>query len=244
MELFRKIYYLVIAISFALFFNCVQAQTNETENKLLSSRDKSTIAIAVLTAKGDLVQLKSKLIGGLEAGLTINEIKEIVVHTYAYCGFPRSIRGLQTFMEVLEERKSKGIIDQLGNEATKVINEEDKYSRGKSILQKLTNATIPNTLSGYAAFAPIIDIFLKEHLFADIFEIDVLSFIQREWVTISVISTIGEAEPMLKSHLLICLNLGVVPEQLKEFTEIIKPIIGKRKTKSAKHVLKEVLKSK
>ena len=244
MELFRKIYYLVIAISFALFFNCVQAQTNETENKLLSSRDKSTIAIAVLTAKGDLVQLKSKLIGGLEAGLTINEIKEIVVHTYAYCGFPRSIRGLQTFMEVLEERKSKGIIDQLGNEATKVINEEDKYSRGKSILQKLTNATIPNTLSGYAAFAPIIDIFLKEHLFADIFERDVLSFIQREWVTISVISTIGEAEPMLKSHLLICFNLGVVPEQLKEFTEIIKPIIGKRKTKSAKHVLKEVLKSK
>ena len=244
MELFRKIYYLVIAISFALFFNCVQAQTNETENKLLSSRDKSTIAIAVLTAKGDFVQLKSKLIGGLEAGLTINEIKEIVVHTYAYCGFPRSIRGLQTFMEVLEERKSKGIIDQLGNEATKVINEEDKYSRGKSILQKLTNATIPNTLSGYAAFAPIIDIFLKEHLFADIFERDVLSFIQREWVTISVISTIGEAEPMLKSHLLICLNLGVVPEQLKEFTEIIKPIIGKRKTKSAKHVLKEVLKSK
>ena len=244
MELFRKIYYLVIAISFALFFNCVQAQTNETENKLLSSRDKSTIAIAVLTAKGDLVQLKSKLIGGLEAGLTINEIKEIVVHTYAYCGFPRSIRGLQTFMEVLEERKSKGIIDQLGNEATKVINEEDKYSRGKSILQKLTNATIPNTLSGYAAFAPIIDIFLKEHLFADIFERDVLSFIQREWVTISVISTIGEAEPMLQSHLLYCLNLGVVPEQLKEFTEIIKPIIGKRKTKSAKHVLKEVLKSK
>ena len=244
MELFRKIYYLVIAISFALFFNCVKAQTNETENKLLSSRDKSTIAIAVLTAKGDLVQLKSKLIGGLEAGLTINEIKEIVVHTYAYCGFPRSIRGLQTFMEVLEERKSKGIIDQLGNEATKVINEEDKYNRGKSILQKLTNATIPNTLSGYAASAPIIDIFLKEHLFADIFERDVLSFIQREWVTISVISTIGEAEPMLKSHLLICLNLGVVPEQLKEFTEIIKPIIGKRKTKSAKHVLKEVLKSK
>jgi len=58
-------------------------------------------------------------------------------------------------------------------------------------------------------------------LFADIFERDVLSFIQREWVTISVISTIGEAEPMLKSHLLICLNLGVVPEQLKEFTEII-----------------------
>ena len=111
-------------------------------------------------------------------------------------------------------------------------------------MEELTKTPQPKTLTGYSAFAPTIDTFLKEHLFADIFERDVLSFIQREWVTISVISTIGEAEPMLKSHLLICLNLGVVPEQLKEFTEIIKPIIGKRKTKSAKHVLKEVLKSK
>jgi alkylhydroperoxidase/carboxymuconolactone decarboxylase family protein YurZ len=244
MEQYLKKYYLITAISFALFFNCAKAQTIVNENELLSSRDKNTIAIAALTAKGDLVQLKTKLINGLEAGLTINEIKEILVHTYAYCGFPRSIRGLQAFMEVIEDRKAKGIMDQLGDEATIVTKEEDKYSRGKGILQKLTNTTIPNTLSGYAAFAPIIDTFLKEHLFADIFERDVLSFTQREWVTISVISAIGEAEPMLKSHLLICLNLGVVPEQLKEFIEIIKPIIGNRKTKSAKYVLNEVLKSK
>jgi hypothetical protein len=30
--------------------------------------------------------------------------------------------------------------------------------------------------TGYSAFAPVIDTFLKEHLFADIFERDVLTY--------------------------------------------------------------------
>lgn len=46
---------------------------------------------------------------GLEAGMTINEIKEILVQTYAYAGFPRSLRALQTFMSVLDNRKKAGI---------------------------------------------------------------------------------------------------------------------------------------
>ena len=77
-----------------------------------------------------------------------------------------------------------------------------------------------------------------------IFERDVLTYAQRELVTISVISTIGDAEPMLKGHLAICLNVGLSPEQLREFITVIKPIIGNKKTKAAKEVVNEVLKSK
>ncbi len=47
-----------------------------------------------------------------------------------------------------------------------------------------------------------------------------------------VISSIGDAEPMLKSHLSIAINLGVFPEQLKEFLVVIKPFIGAKKTKA------------
>jgi alkylhydroperoxidase/carboxymuconolactone decarboxylase family protein YurZ len=174
----------------------------------------------------------------------VNEIKEILIHTYAYCGFPRSIRGLQTFMEVLNERKAKGINDEPGKEASPIKEDGNKYERGKTILEQLTKTPQPNTLTGYSAFAPVIDTFLKEHLFADIFERDVLTFTQRELVTISVISSIGDAEPMLKSHLSIAINLGVSPEQLKEFIYVIKPIIGRKKTKAAKEVVNEVLESK
>jgi 4-carboxymuconolactone decarboxylase len=239
-----KIFNLIVMIlSITLFPNNVKANQLTATESNLNTKEKSIITIASLTAKGDLVTLKSELNKGLEAGLTVNEVKEVLIHTYAYCGFPRSIRGLQTFMEVLNERKVKGIIDVSGNEASPIKEDGNKYERGKTILEQLTKTQQPNTLTGYSAFAPVIDTFLKEHLFADIFERDVLTFAQRELVTISVISSIGDAEPMLKSHLSIAINLGVSPEQLKEFLVVIKPFIGAKKTKAAKEVVIEVLKS-
>ena len=230
-------------LSITLFPNNVKANQLTATESNLSAKEKSIITIASLTAKGDLVILKSELNKGLEAGLTVNEVKEVLVHTYAYCGFPRSIRGLQTFMEVLNERKVKGIMDVSGNEASPIKEDGNKYQRGKTILEQLTKTPQPNTLTGYSAFAPVIDTFLKEHLFSDIFERDVLTYAQRELVTISVISSIGDAEPMLKGHLSISLNVGISPEQLKEFIGVIQPIIGRKKTKAAKETVNEVLKS-
>ncbi len=216
-------------------------QNKEDSKKALSAKQQRIIPIAALTAKGELEQLKPALNAGLEAGLTINEIKELMVHLYAYCGFPRSIRGLQTFMEVLDERKAKGITDETGSDASPINDERSKYDRGKANLEKLIGRPLDGPQSGYAAFAPVIEIFLKEHLFADIFDRDVLSYAERELVTVSVISAIGKAEPMLRSHLAICLNLGFTPEQLQEFTGIIKSTIGKKEAKNAQAVLNELL---
>jgi len=209
--------------------------------KSLTEKQQTIIPIAAFTAKGDLQNLKPALNNGLNAGLTINQIKEILVHLYAYSGFPRSIRGLQTFMEVLDERKAKGITDELGAEASPVNDGLTKYERGKANLEKLTGVPQNGPLTGYAAFAPIIEIFLKEHLFASIFERDILTFAERQLVTISVLSSIGGVEPMLRSHLNICLNVGYTPRQLNEFTGIIKKTVGKKEAKAARAVLNEVL---
>ncbi|MBI1342149.1 MAG: carboxymuconolactone decarboxylase [Terrimonas sp.] len=235
----------LIALIFCISFssNSTNAQQMASGNKSLNEKEKSIIIISSLTAKGDLIKLKSGLEDGLKAGLTVNEIKEVLVHLYAYCGFPRSIRGLQTFMEVLRDRTGKNINYTTGKEASPLNPENNKYERGKKILGELTKIQLPNTLTGYSAFAPAIDTFLKEHLFADIFERDVLTYAQRELVTISVIATIGNADPMLQAHLGISLNVSITPDQLKEFVEIVKTTAGKKKSKAAMQVLKQVLKN-
>lgn len=232
---------LVIALS--CFSFTLNAQHNMNENVTLSPREQSIISIAALTAKGDLSKLKTGLNAGLEAGLTINQIKEVIVHLYAYCGFPRSIRGLQTLMEVLNERKAKDINDVLGAEASPIPDDRSKYERGKEILGKLTGTQQDGPKTGYSAFAPVIDTFLKEHLFADIFERDILTYAQRELVTISVLSTIGGVEPMLRSHLAISLNVGLTPGQLNEFVGIIKSTVGEKEAKDAQAALVKVLKN-
>ena len=134
-------------------------------------------------------------------------------------------------------------VDVLGAEASPIQEERSKYERGREILGKLTGTQQNGPITGYSAFAPEIDIFLKEHLFADIFERDVLTYSERELVTVSVLSSICGVDPMLRSHLNICLNVGLTPEQLRQFVNIIKSTIGKKEAKSAQKILDEVLKN-
>lgn len=222
----------------------VAAQQKSDMEKSLSYKQQNMISIAAVTAKGNLSQLKVELNKGLDAGLTVNQIREAIVHLYAYAGFPRSIRGLQTLMTVLDERKASGINDEIGVKSSSISDERSKYERGKAILEELTGVQETGSKTGYAAFAPEIEIFLKEHLFADIFERDVLTYAERELVTVSVLSSIGGVEPMLRSHLNICLNVGITPSQLQQFIGNIKSSIGKKEAKASQKVLDELLRSK
>jgi alkylhydroperoxidase/carboxymuconolactone decarboxylase family protein YurZ len=229
-----------------LFFMAVliigcQFNTHEskTSSDVFSNQEKSIIKIASYTAQGDLVSLKEALNEGLENGLTINQTKEILVHLYAYAGFPRSIRGLQTLLDVLEDRKANGSVDEWGPEASPINDSRTKYERGVAVLEELVERPLDGK-PAYQQFSPEMDSFLKEHLFADIFERDVLSYKQRELVTISVIASLGTLEPMLKSHYRLSLNVGWQPEQLQAFTQIIKATAGKEKSNAAHSVLNEV----
>ena len=100
-------------------------------NQTLNAKEQSVVTIAAFTAKGDLEQLRKALNKGLDSGLTVNKIKEVLVQLYAYCGFPRSLNGINTLMSVLEERKKKVIKDETGREATPVKDASSKYERGK-----------------------------------------------------------------------------------------------------------------
>lgn len=215
------------------------AQTTKG-NETLADQERSIVYIASYTAQGELTKLKDALNEGLDIGLTVNETKEILVHLYAYAGFPRSIRGLQTLLEVLEERKSKGKVDDWGPEASPIPDSSPKYERGKAVLEALVGRPLEGKPE-YQKFSPEMDRFLKEHLFADVFERDVLSYKQRELVTISVIASLGTLEPMLRSHFNLSLNVGWQPKQLKDFTKIIATTATEEKAKSALSVLSQIL---
>ena len=222
----------------------LNAQTTFESPTPLSPKQQSIVVISALTATGDLQKLQPALNTGLDAGLTVNEIKEVLVHLYAYSGFPRSIRGLQTLMMVLNERTKRGITDKPGNEATPVTSSGRKYERGKKILDTLTGQPQTGPPTGYAAFSPEIDVFLKEHLFADLFERDVLSYMDRELTTISVLTSIGGVEPMLQGHLGICLHVGLTEPQLRQALALIGTHVGKGKQEAGLAVLTQVMAAK
>ena len=142
----------------------------------LSGKQQSIIPIAAFTAKGDTEKLKGALAEGLQHGMTVNEIKEVLVQMYAYTGFPRSLAGLNTFIALLDERKAQGIEDEVGRDASP--RPDNANIRELGTANQTTVIGRPASGRVYE-FAPVIDTFLKEHLFGDIFSRDVLSFQER-----------------------------------------------------------------
>lgn len=220
-----------------LLISCISFQLKA---QTLDKQQQSIATIAALTAKGDWDNLNSALAQGLDNGLTINEIKEELVHLYAYTGFPKSISGLKVFIEVLDERKVNGIKDIQGKEASPIDDNNDKYERGKAVLEELLQSPLPETQPEYQRFSPAMDRFLKEHLFADIFERDVLSYQQRELTTVSALMALGNVEPMLRSHLKICIIQGFTKKQMEHLVETLKPYLKRKHIKSAKKITKEL----
>lgn len=240
-----KKYCSILAIACFSLFMCdnLLAQNSPLE-QTLSIRQQHIVTIASYAGRGDLIHLKTALGEGLDTGLTVNEIKEILVHSYAYCGFPRSLRGLQTFIAVLDERKAKGINDEIGREASPITDQRSKYERGRDILAEISGVPADAPKAGYAEFAPIIEQFLKEHLFADIFERDVLTYDEREITTVAILAAMGGVEPMARSHMGICLNLGITPDQLRHLLTIIEKNIGHKEAHAIHIELDGLLQSK
>ena len=68
-----------------------------TRHQALSAQQQRMIPIAAFTAnRADMDKLDNSVCdAGLEAGLTVHEIKEILVQMYAYAGFPAQSQRYQ-----------------------------------------------------------------------------------------------------------------------------------------------------
>lgn len=215
-----------------------QAESRYAEaNRVLTVREQAIVAVASYTGKGDLEHLKTALAEALEVGLTVNEVNEVLIHAYAYCGFPRSLRAIQTFMQVVDQRKANGIDDPMGREATVIDESRSRYDRGRDMLAEISGAPADAPKAGYAVFAPTIERFLKEHLFADLFERDLLTWRERELATVSILAGVGGVEPMFRSHAAICLHLGFTPGQLAAVLNIVETNVGKTCSEPLRGVL-------
>jgi len=229
-----------LAIIFAMMFIIAAIAEAETmgKNQTLSSKQQGIIPIAAFTAKGDLEKLKVSLNEGLYAGLTVNEIKEILVQLYAYTGFPRSLNGIGTFMGVMEERQKKGIKDATGREASLLPANKSSVELGTDIQTKLVGKPVTGVIY---TFAPAIDQFLKGHLFGDIFGRDNLDFQSREIATISALASMDGVNPQLQSHFNVGLNTGLTEAQLKNLISVLRAKVGKDESSRAARLLDGVL---
>lgn len=232
---------LTIFLILSLFIFCWTkevASQQQMNARALNSKQQSLVVASALAGKGDLMSLHTAFNEALNSGWKINELKEAMVHLYAYAGFPRSLNGLCTLKTVVDERKAKGLNDEIGKEPSPLPTDRPKLEAGTELQAKLLGS---NTKTSVADFAPIIDVFLKEHLFWDVFGRDNLDFQTRELITISALAGLGGAEPQLRAHIGVSIYNGIKEAQLNEWASLIQTKVGSKEGAAATDVLQSTL---
>lgn len=206
----KKIFISLLAV---LFFACGTIIAADTKNDLLTKKEQNIVSVSQYTATGDLQNLRKAVDKSLGDGLTVNEIKEVMVQLYAYCGFPRSLNALEV---LLQATKDGSFIE--GKEGKSLSKKEDKNKVGTKIQTELVGSPVKGELF---EFAPAIDDYLKEHLFGDIFSRGILSYKEREIATIAALASIEGLQSQLNSHLQIGKNTGLTDGQITQILVMI-----------------------
>jgi len=170
----------------------------------LTQKELAIVDLSAAVARGDQAALSNALNTGFDAGLTLNEAKELVGQLYAYCGFPRALNAAATLMKVADEKKPTVGRGPNPPPAGKAI------EFGTSNQTKLCGAPVKGALFD---FHPQLDEYLKAHLFGDIFARDNLDWRTRELATIAALAARPETEPQMKAHIAIGRNNGVTDAQ-------------------------------
>ena len=184
----------------------------------LTAKESAIVDIGAWTARGEQDKLGAAFKAGFDAGLTLNEAKELVGQLYAYCGFPRALNAAGTLMKVWNEGNGE-----LGTGNGKWYEgctaSMPRGSLGERALPvgtanqtKLCGGPVKGALFD---FHPQLDEYLKTHLFGDIFARDVLDWRTREIVTIAALAARPETAPQMKAHIAIGKVNGVTDAQAK-----------------------------
>ncbi|CAN5693945.1 carboxymuconolactone decarboxylase family protein [soil metagenome] len=184
----------------------------------LSAKQQAIAPISAATAVGDIPKLNQALNQGLDAGLTVSETKEILVQMYAYAGFPRSLNALGELMKVMDARKQRGVQDAPGREAGPVPQGQALLELGTANQTKLIGAPARGPLF---EFSPVIDEYLKSHLFGAMFARDNLDWQSRELATVGALAAMPGVESQLQSHIAFSMNVGLTAPQLRQLADVL-----------------------
>ncbi len=215
------------------------ATTTATRSEVLSARQQAIPLIASFMAASDSPKLNAALHQGLDAGLTVSEAKEILVHLYAYAGFPRSLNALGELMRVVEARKQRGIQDAPGREPSRAIPTGDELlAIGTANQTKISGGPVKNAVTD---FAPVINQFLQAHLFGAMFERDNLDWQSRELATVGALAATPGAEPQLRSHMAASMRVGLTAAQLRQLIAVLAELGDATAAKRAEVALTQAL---
>lgn len=74
----------------------------------LDRKSRSLVTLGILIGTGKPAELKNHVRAGLNNGLSVTELQEVLIQAIPYCGFPAVAEAIEATVAVLRER---GLVD-------------------------------------------------------------------------------------------------------------------------------------
>lgn len=94
--------------------------------------------------------------------------------------------------------------------------DSDRYRRGREKLKEIHGEAGENVVATLGEVSPDLARYIFEFAFGDVYCREGLSLKEREIVTISALSALGNALPQLKTHIHAGLNVGCTRQEIVE----------------------------
>lgn len=183
----------------------------------LSRRDRSLVVISFLTALGRELELHAHVSGGLNHGLSREEIDEIMVQISAYAGMPFALAGAGVVSKVFAQQDGS----EQRSRAPAPAEQKEGDKRRADGLDVLRTLLAQPDLDAEATEAAILDQqgdmgnLVMDFAFGDVWSRPQLSRRDRSLVVISVLTALSAAHE-LQIHLHGALNHGVSEQEIEE----------------------------
>lgn len=176
----------------------------------LALQDRQVATIAALAALGNAEpQLRFHIGGGLNAGLTPQEVVETIYVTTVFAGFPAGLNALSAARFVFEERGVKPCIPSVPADA-------ERRTRGLAALESTSRGAGQKVLDSLADLAPDMGRFILDFSYGDVLSRPGLSPHRKEIGMIAASIARGTMRPQLKVHVKAGLNVGLTREEMVE----------------------------
>lgn len=184
---------------------------------VISRRDRSVIVISSLTALNREVELQGHVGAGLNHGLSVDEVDEIMVQLGAYIGMPFAIGGARVVDAVIAEREGTATRE-VPHAPVELKDPEERRAAGLDVLTTLLGNP---DLDKAAVEASILKqqgdmgALVMDYAFGDVWSRPQLSRRDRSLVVISALTATNMTHE-LEIHLRAALNHGLTVTEIEE----------------------------
>ncbi|MBI5569191.1 MAG: carboxymuconolactone decarboxylase family protein [Desulfomonile tiedjei] len=178
----------------------------------LDRKSRQVATVAALTALGHSApQLRFHIGAALTAGLTPDEIIEVMYVTTVFAGFPSGLNGISAAREVFQ---AKGVSPSLGGTRTGASG--TRRDRGLAALSRTSKDAGERVIRSLADIAPDMAYFIIEFSYGDVISRNIISPQHKEIAMIAVCVAKGTMEPQMKVHIHAALNVGCTQQEIVE----------------------------